>query len=146
MPFYPFVIESFTGENRWLSNFWIHDTSRQLSVEHHYQAAKTTNLQDWLLIMSAETPGKAKRLGKPIERGGAITVREDWDSVKLILMEQFTREKFATNATLRQKLIDTQGHLLVEGNTWGDRYWGVCDGAGENNLGKIIMKVRDSFL
>jgi len=28
------------------------------------------------------------------------------------------------------------------GNHWGDRYWGVCDGKGENNLGKIQMGIR----
>ena len=79
---YTRIIEEFRGEYRWLSNFWIHDTARGLSVEHHYQAAKTTNYQDWLLIMSAETPALAKKYGKPIEHGGRITVREDWNIVK----------------------------------------------------------------
>ncbi|QDJ96454.1 YbiA-like protein [Xanthomonas phage Xoo-sp13] len=96
--------------------------------------------------MSAETPGKAKSYGKPIEKGGRITVRPDWDDVKLILMEQFTREKYASNDTLRQKLLDTRGMLILEGNTWGDVYWGICNGVGQNHLGKIIMKVRDGFL
>lgn len=31
---------------------------------------------------------------------------------------------------------------LVEGNTWGDRYWGVVDGVGENRLGKLLMERR----
>lgn len=143
---YTNIIDKFSGEYRWLSNFWIHDTVRGLSVEHHYQAAKTTNFDDWLLIMSAETPGKAKRFGRPIEKGGMIVIREDWDAVKLTLMEQFTREKFATNHDLREKLLDTQGSLLIESNTWHDTFWGVCNGVGENNLGKIIMKVRDKFI
>ena len=137
---YTSIIESFSGEHRWLSNFWIHDDARQLSVEHHYQAAKTTNLEDYLLIMSAETPGKAKRFGKQ------IVVRDDWDSVKFAIMEHLTREKYATNIKLRNMLLDTKGSLIIEGNTWGDRVWGVCEGTGENHLGKIIMKVRDYFL
>lgn len=29
-----------------------------------------------------------------------------------------------------------------EGNTWGDKFWGVCDGEGENHLGKLLMEVR----
>jgi ribA/ribD-fused uncharacterized protein len=143
---YTRIIEEFRGEYRWLSNFWIHDTARGLSVEHHYQAAKTTNYQDWLLIMSAETPALAKKYGKPIERGGRITVREDWNIVRLTLMEQFTREKFGTNHELRERLIETRGSLLIESNTWNDTFWGICNGVGENNLGKIIMKVRDEFL
>lgn len=137
---YTSIIESFSGEHRWLSNFWIHDDARQLSVEHHYQAAKTTNLEDYLLIMSAETPGKAKRFGKQ------IVVRDDWDSVKFAIMEHLTREKYATNIKLRNMLLDTKGSLIIEGNTWGDRVWGVCEGIGENHLGKIIMRVRDQFL
>lgn len=96
--------------------------------------------------MSAETPALAKKYGKPIERGGRITVREDWNIVRLTLMEQFTREKFGTNHELRERLIETRGSLLIESNTWNDTFWGICNGVGENNLGKIIMKVRDEFL
>lgn len=143
---YTYTIEEFRGEYRWLSNFWIYDTERNLSVEHHYQAAKTSHYNDWLKIMEAPTPGIAKLYGKPIDRGGIIVVRSDWNSIRLALMEQFTRMKYATNAELREKLLDTQGALLIEGNKWNDQFWGVCNGVGENNLGKIIMKIRDEFL
>ena len=134
------IIDKFSGEYRWLSNFWIHDTYKNLSVEHHYQAAKTTNIHDWFYIMAQDTPGKAKRIGKE------ITVRQDWDMVKLILMEQFIRDKFTMNMELRLKLMDTRGITLMESNTWGDTYWGVCDSFGLNHLGKILMKVRDEYL
>lgn len=144
---YTQIVEEFQGEYRWLSNFWVYDTVRGLSVEHHYQAAKATNYQDYLRIMSAENAYEAKQLGKPIDKGGIlVTVRPDWDSIKLILMEQFTREKYATNHTLAQKLRDTKGSLLLETNRWNDTFWGICNGVGENHLGKIIMKVRDEFL
>lgn len=137
---YTNIISGFRDENRWLSNFWIHDPIRGLSVEHYYQAAKAKNIADWQLIMSAESPGQAKRLGKEIE------IREDWESVKFILMEQFTREKYATNHKLKEKLLETRGSLLIEENHWGDVIWGVCNGVGDNRLGKILMKVRDEFL
>lgn len=39
-------------------------------------------------------------------------------------------------------LLDYFAAELIEGNTWGDRIWGVCDGVGENRLGKILMRVR----
>lgn len=39
--------------------------------------------------------------------------------------------------------IDSTGDVeLVEGNWWGDRFWGVCDGVGENRLGRCLMEVR----
>ena len=41
-------------------------------------------------------------------------------------------------------LIEVQQEL-VEGNTWGDKVWGVCDGVGENNLGKTLMRIRDAL-
>lgn len=137
---YMSIISGFKDEHRWLSNFWIHDSVRQLSVEHHYQAAKTTNYEDWLLVMAAPTAGQAKKLGK------LVTIRPDWEDIKFIIMEQFTREKYATNRSLREKLIETRGSLLIEENHWGDTVWGVCNGVGENRLGKILMKVRDEFL
>jgi len=51
------------------------------------------------------------------------------------------REKFKQE-DLKQMLLDTGDQELVEGNTWNDTFWGVCRGEGQNNLGKILMKVR----
>ena len=143
---YTQIIEEFQGEYRWLSNFWIYDDVRGLSVEHHYQAAKAKHYEDYLRIMSAENAYEAKKIGKSIDHGGMLVVRSNWHDIRLTLMEQFTRVKYATNHGLKQKLLNTQGMLLIEGNKWGDTFWGVCNGVGENNLGKIIMKVRDEFL
>lgn len=33
---------------------------------------------------------------------------------------------------------------IIEVNNWGDTYWGVCNGIGDNHLGKILMKIRDN--
>ncbi|CAM0109837.1 hypothetical protein VPH166E361_0119 [Vibrio phage 166E36-1] len=63
-------------------------------------------------------------------------------------MEYGLRYKFSdTNPSLRSKLLDTSDVELVEGNWWGDKYWGVClkTGEGENNLGKLLMKVREDL-
>ena len=43
---------------------------------------------------------------------------------------------------MRSKLEETRGSELIEGNTWGDRFWGVSRGIGENHLGKILMEER----
>ena len=62
-------------------------------------------------------------------------------------MEQVVYAKFAQNPTLAQDLLDTADKPLKEGNTWGDVYWGINlrTGEGENNLGKILMALRDYF-
>ena len=72
--------------------------------------------------------------------GQRITVRPDWDKVKLSVMENFLRQKFRI-PELRLQLFDTFDANLEED---GDCYWGLCDGKGENRLGRLLMKVRES--
>ena len=57
-------------------------------------------------------------------------------------MEKCVRYKFAHHPELKEKLLATGDAYLEEGNTWGDRIWGVYQGQGENRLGKILMKIR----
>jgi predicted NAD-dependent protein-ADP-ribosyltransferase YbiA (DUF1768 family) len=59
-------------------------------------------------------------------------------------MEDILMRKFA-HLELRGLLLATGDAHLEEGNWWGDYFWGVCKGKGENNLGKILMKVRDFY-
>ncbi len=108
------------------------------SVEHAYQAAKTTDIEKRKdLIKSANTAAKAKKYGR------AFKLRDDWESVKVSVMEVCLKSKFS-NPSLRAKLDATKGFELEEGNWWGDIIWGVCEGKGQNLLGKLLMKVRDA--
>ena len=59
-------------------------------------------------------------------------------------MEEALRIKFS-NPKLRKALLDTGDEYLEEGNTWGDQYWGVCNGVGKNKLGKLLMKIRQEI-
>jgi ribA/ribD-fused uncharacterized protein len=132
------MIDSFTGEYAFLSNFYpahvryggIYPTS-----EHAFQAMKTLSLKERLEIAKLPTPAQAKRAGKK------LTLREDWEDIKLCVMEKILLVKFS-DRELAEKLIATGGQMLVEGNNWGDRFWGVCNGEGDNNLGKLLMRVR----
>ena len=138
-------ILGFFGEYRWLSNFWPVDIAIDrknktyifTSTEAAYQAHKSKDDQDWeaLTKMSA---GQAKRFGN------TITLREDWDSCKYNVMLKLTRKKFE-HPILKQKLLDTGNRYLEETNNWGDTYWGVCDSIGLNNLGHILMQVRNGI-
>ena len=82
--------------------------------------------------------GKAKKAGRE------IICRSDWKEIKDSVMELALRIKFQ-NKVLCEKLLNTGNSELVEGNWWGDTYWGVCEGKGENRLGKILMKIRDEL-
>jgi len=110
------------------------------SLEHAYQAMKATNKEDMAWVRCAINPREAKK------RGNEIVCREDWEDVKLRFMEKLVYLKFTSNPYLCEKLLETKGEELVEGNWWKDTFWGVCNGVGENNLGKILMKVRDQII
>ncbi len=135
----PESIERFAGPHRFLSNFYpaplVWEGRYWPTAEHAYQAAKCHRSDELWRIQEAPSPGAAKRLGRKIE------LRADWDEVKERVMLEIVRVKFK-NAYLRRRLIATGSAELIEGNDWGDRFWGVCRGKGENRLGKILMKVR----
>jgi len=133
------AITSFSGRYRFLSNFWPAPIQFSglwfKSVEHAYVAAKTNSQEVRKTVAVLSSPGRAKRYGRAIE------LRPDWDEVKLKYMQGFVLLKFHP-PLLRDLLLCTGDAELIEGNTWGDTYWGVCDGVGENHLGKILMGVR----
>ena len=68
-------------------------------------------------------------------------MRPDWDQVKVSVMLGLLRMKFA-DAGLRNMLLSTGNQELIEDNDWFDTFWGVCNGVGENQLGKLLMQVR----
>lgn len=136
-------IANFFGEYRFLSNFWYCDVQLDgvtyPSVEHAYQAAKTLCLGQRATIREAATPAAAKRLGK------RVTMRPDWDQEKRTVMAGLCWQKFQY-PDLREKLIATAPRDLIEGNTWGDVFWGVCRGKGHNYLGIILMNIRRELM
>ena len=150
------MIDSFQGEFRFLSNFYsapvVMDAKLYPTIEHAYQAAKTFDLGMREQIRLAATPSVAKRLGR------LVLLRPDWDTFRLEAMEELLRQKFA-KPTLRPRLIETWPHELVEGNTWGDTFWGavlvhrptpwdsepVPCWDGENHLGRLLMKIRNEI-
>lgn len=139
------MIDRFEGKFRWLSNFYPCDVPYEgliyPSSEHAFVAAKTLDQSLRLKIQEIETPGWAKKFGRNLE------LRTNWDSIRIEEMCKIVTAKFTYNLWLRDKLLDTAPHELVEGNYWNDRFWGKdLAGYGENNLGKILMEIRDVWL
>lgn len=138
------IIDSFTIASGYdfLSNFyrstiWI-DGQSWPTIEHAYQAHKTLDLKERETIRNAKDPAIAKRLGR------GVTLRGDWDAVKVDLMRSFVRKKFES-PFLADLLAKTGDLELVHTNSWNDRVWGVCRGTGQNLLGKILMEVREEI-
>ena len=109
------------------------------SAEHAYQTSKTNRPAERKKIRRAATPGAAKKLGRQ------ATLREGWDITKVGVMQAIVKAKFVQNPELRRKLLATGDEQLVEGNWWGDTFWGVCNGEGKNHLGRILMEVREEL-
>lgn len=140
------MIAEFRGPHRFLSNFWpaevAYDGYKWPTVEHAYQAAKfPRGSQPFLAILFSPRPGDAKRFGQ------GPGMRPDWDRIKLGVMEDLLARKFAHPA-LRTQLLATHPAKLIEGNRWGDTYWGVDlrTGRGENHLGRLLMALREREL
>ncbi len=131
-------ITSFSGRYRWLSNFWPAEVHFEGLVypttENAYQASKTLdkNIRQEFVTM---TPGQAKRRGQEIE------IHDDWERRKIDIMFSLNLRKFS-KADLGKRLAETGDAEIIEGNTWDDTFWGVCEGVGENNLGIILMRLR----
>ena len=132
-------ITEFKGEYRWLSNFWpatvTYEGLTYPTVEHAYVAAKTVDLEHRDTIKRILTPGGVKRFGR------TLTLRDGWDEMKIDVMKDLVRQKFQY-PDLRAKLIATHPMEIIEGNTWGDTFWGVCKGVGKNHLGQILEVER----
>lgn len=134
-------IDCFREEYLFLSNFYPcevpYNGITYQNAESAFQAQKCLNEEERLPFAEMH-PAKAKNIGRH------VTLRPDWEDVKIDLMEEIVRAKFTQNPELAEKLLATGDALLVEGNKWGDTCWGVDvrTGRGQNHLGKILMKVR----
>ena len=129
----------FRGELFFLSNLF--ETKIQIgelvfeNAEAAFQSFKDLKRQKEFEKIDGVT---AKRLGKK------VNLRNDWTEVKIEIMELVLRAKFS-NEALKEKLKATGNVELIETNHWADYFWGVCNGRGKNELGKLLMKLRGEF-
>jgi ribA/ribD-fused uncharacterized protein len=141
-------ITYFYGKYSFLSNFyqkdflftvdWSELKFKAKSAEHAYQASKTTNINQFVSILNCYSPGKAK------SKGRNIVLRSDWENIKIDVMYKILQFKFK-DEFLRKLLLDTDDLILEEGNYWNDTFWGICRGVGQNNLGILLMKLRNEI-
>lgn len=152
------VIPKFEGEHFFLSNFYESPIEFDkpgggkltfMSGEAAFQAAKykvmecddRDKLQYIHKIMNAVSPKQAKYFGRSVN----INL-EKWETIKVDCMREVVYAKFTHEGLYGQSMGDAllkTGHaMLVEGNTWGDKFWGRCEGRGYNILGSILMEVR----
>lgn len=134
-------ITSFRGEHEFLSNMYpcdvVYNGTLYANAEAAFQAAKCFARAREFVGLDGKA---AKRLGRKVE------LSPDWEDVKIRVMKEVLVAKFGQNLDLYEKLHATGAAELVEGNTWNDTFWGVCNGKGENHLGKILESLRTKTL
>lgn len=138
----PAYITRFEGEYYFLSNFYEHtfefrDHEFQ-TAEHAYQGMKAIHPKEFHFVRKAPSPSAAKK------RGQNVDLRDNWDRMKIRIMRDILEAKFS-DPDLRERLEMTYPAVLIEGNDWGDDFWGVADGTGQNWLGRLLMQVRDKL-
>lgn len=154
-------IDKFFGEYRWLSNFHLCSIEYEgiiyPSTEHAYQAAKSNDpeIRKQCLEMNCK---EVKRWGRSLgdeilyvdKQGAHMKLSKDWDTgptwgqKRVRVMYDINLYKYKNHPELKKKLLATGDAQLIEGNTWGDKFWGVCNG-GANMLGKILMLIREEL-
>ena len=136
------MIDSFRDEYFFLSNFYECPVTfggiTYQNNEAAFQAQKTLEpaMRERFAGMN---PTSAKHAGR------RVSLRADWEEVKADLMYQICRAKFSQHPDLAQKLLATGDEMLIEGNNWGDRTWGMVNGKGKNLLGQILMRIRNEL-
>lgn len=142
-------IYQFKDKARFLSNFHpcaiLYHGVLYPSTEHAYQAQKSKSLKEKITVSLLDSPGKAKR-----HRVRFSVDKNWWEENKIRIMSELTAIKYSdANPCMREMLVETWPLDLVEGNEWGDTFWGVSPpvrGTGRNELGKILMQRRDEVM
>lgn len=141
------AIMSFRGENLFLSNFYEGKVFTYRGLKFTNSEAPFHAEKCWSRAkdFEMERPSQSKRLGRK------VLMRSDWDQVKDKVMYDVCYAKFTQDPALKAKLLATGDRELIEGNTHGDRCWGMTYSQkydmwiGENRLGKVLMQLRDDL-
>ena len=140
----PDIITRFRGPFKFLSNLYAtpitYKGNTYCCLEAAYQSQKSLDPTIHERFANIRLPYKARGMGQRIK-----TIRTDWFNIRIDIMKELLYIKFS-HPQLKEWLQCTGQSKIVECNTWGDTFWGVYNGVGENHLGTLLMKVRDTLL
>jgi ribA/ribD-fused uncharacterized protein len=123
------------------------------TVEHYYQAQKSTSGRYRRAILAAESPGLAKRMAARADatgrakkyswfRANDVEPRADWHDVKLGIMRVADWAKYTQHPQLGAALLATGDAELIE-DSEAEPFWGIGpDGVGLNWAGRLLVEIR----
>ena len=112
--------------------------------EHAFQYLKfvNTNIEIANKIKKAYSPNEARKIAHENKQ----YKESNWSDIKYDNMEKVLRLKTEQNPIVKKKLLNTNDYIIAEYCTDEDTDWGLDNNnKGENNLGKIWMKIRDDI-
>lgn len=112
------------------------------TAEHAYQAAKCTDPAGKQAILRAKSPAEAKDIANLAYQAAK---HPQWDQIKVGVLENILRAKLAQHDTVRQALMRSGKEDIGEASP-DDMFWGYGDGQGQNQLGKLWMKLRSELV
>ena len=139
---------------KWLSTFnkgepFNYEGLTYSTVEHAFHAQKVNDDKkeeyQKLFINSEIEPNEAKKMGgKKYFQENNFTLRNDWDNVKLNIMEEIIREYYLNNPDMLEKLKQTGEKELVHTGFRIDDYWELKK-ERKKLPWKILMKIRNEL-
>ena len=112
--------------------------------EHAFQYLKfiDTNIEIADKIMKSFSPNDARCIAHENKRYRA----SNWSDIKYENMEKVLRLKVEQNPIVKETLLNTKDYIIAENCIDEDTDWGLDNNnQGNNNLGKIWMKIRDDI-
>lgn len=127
--------------SNWSSHQIIFNNVLFPTAEHAYHYQKFTDPIIKEKILKSKSPNEAKEVSRQFINKQIV----DWDKKKLDVMEQILREKLKQHSDVLVALKNTRDSEIIE-NSPDDYFWGCGKNKnGQNNLGKIWMKLRNSL-
>lgn len=112
-----------------------------MTSEHAYQEAKFEDEEIINQIHMARSAYDSKKIAK----ANIESVRKDWGSIKISVMEDILRHKVEQHPYIKEKLLNSGVRDLIE-DSHKDAFWGRgLDYKGQNQLGKAWMKIREEL-
>lgn len=111
------------------------------TTEHYFQSKKFKDKENINAVISAPTAHLAAQVGRDRTR----PLRVDWEIIKDSVMYDALVLKAKQHPQFKKKLIESGEREIIEDSPY-DSYWGCGkDGNGRNQLGKLLMKLRDQL-
>ena len=111
------------------------------TVEHYYQASKFEDKKIIQRILACKTPKEASEIGRDRNNTRIPNFKE----IKLEKMYEANLEKFRQNPAIKKRLLET-GNEEIREMTTKESFWGMGPNLdGQNNMGRILMRVRDEL-